>query len=70
MHKEKKTERISSPEQLNDYIHVTTPSIWLVLLALIILLAGMLVWGIFGTVEITTKDGQTISVHPIVFVTN
>ena len=32
-------DRISSPEQLNDYIRVTNPSIWVILAAIIILLA-------------------------------
>jgi len=36
---------ISSPEQLNDYIKVSNPSIWLVLAALFILLSAVLVWG-------------------------
>ena len=70
LYREKNPEKISSPEQLNDYIHVTTPSIWLVLIALLLLLAGMIAWSILGTVEVTTEDGQTKTVHPIVFVTN
>ena len=68
--RKKSLERVSSPEQLNDYIRVTTPSVWLILLALIVLLAGMLVWSIFGTVEGIGSDGQVQSVHPVEFVTN
>ncbi len=63
-------ERVSSPEQLNDYIRVTTPSVWVVLAALIILLAGILAWSIFGTVTAETKDGTTQEIAPITFVTN
>ena len=37
-------EHISSPEQLNDYLRVTSPAIWVVLIAVIILLAGVLIW--------------------------
>lgn len=68
--REKSLQRISSPEALNDYIRVTSPSVWLVLAALIILLAGMLVWSIFGTVEAHAADGRVEEVHPIVYVTN
>ena len=68
--REKSLERVSSPEQLNDYIRVTTPSVWLVLLAVIILLLGMLAWSIFGTVEVQKDDGKTEEIHPITFVTN
>lgn len=44
-------DRISSPEQLNDYIRVTNPGVWLVLAAVIVLLMGACVWGIFGRLE-------------------
>lgn len=68
--REKSMERVSSPEALNDYIRVTTPSVWIVLAALVILLAGMLAWSIFGTVERHTEDGSVEEVHPIVYVIN
>ena len=68
--REKSMERMSSPEQLNDYIRVTTPSVWLVLIAVILLLAGILVWSIFGTVSVTDNNGDVKTVHPITFVTN
>ncbi len=42
--REKSLETISSPEELNDYMHVTSPSVWLILAAIILLLTGMLVW--------------------------
>ena len=41
-------DRVSSPEQLNDYIRISNPSVWMVLAAVIVLLAGVCVWGIFG----------------------
>lgn len=44
-------DRVSSPEQLNDYIRVTNPGVWLVLAAVIVLLVGACVWGIFGRLE-------------------
>ncbi len=68
--REKSIERISSPEELNDYIRVTTPSVWLVLVALVVLLLGMLAWSVFGTVEAHAEDGSAQLIHPIVYVTN
>ena len=70
LYREKSLERISAPEDLNDYIRVTTPSVWLVLAALVILLAGMLAWSIFGTVQRHGEDGRTEEIHPITYVTN
>ena len=66
----KSIERVSSPEQLNDYIRVTNPSMWLVMLAIILLLTGMVIWSIFGTVEARTADGSTDEIHPITLVIN
>lgn len=51
----KSLERLSTPEQLDDYIRVSSPTMWLLLIAIIVLLAGVCVWGIFGHLE-TTVD--------------
>ncbi|MBO4396823.1 MAG: hypothetical protein J5819_10825 [Eubacterium sp.] len=70
LYRKKSMDRISSPEQLDDYIRVTSPSVWLVLIAMILLLSGTLVWSIFGTVEVADADGNDMEIHPITFVTN
>ena len=62
--RKKSLERISSPEQLNSYIRVSTPSVWLLLTAIVILLAGVCVWGVFGHMDTTlpvvavSQDGR------------
>lgn len=64
--REKSIKRVSSPEQLGDYIRVSNPSGWMALAAVIILLVGVCVWGIFGRLETTVlapttvKDGQAV----------
>lgn len=68
--REKSLERVSSPEALNDYIRVTTPSVWIVLAATVLLLVGMLAWSIFGTVKVHNEDGSTQEIAPITYVTN
>ena len=45
--REKSLKKIASPEQMNDYIRVSSPSVWMVLTAVIVLLAGVCVWGMF-----------------------
>lgn len=52
-------ERISSAQQLNAYIRVASPGVWLILLAVVVFLMGILVWGIFGTVT-TTLDAVAV----------
>ncbi|MBQ7625404.1 MAG: hypothetical protein IJS65_09050 [Clostridia bacterium] len=44
-------ERVSSPEQLSDYLHVTSPATWVVLAAVILLLASLFVWSAVTAVE-------------------
>ena len=43
--------RITSPEQLNDYLKVTSPKIWLLLFAVALLMVGLILWSGFTTVE-------------------
>ena len=68
--REKSLDKISSPDQMNDYIRVTTPSVWIALAALVVLLVGILVWSILGTVELHDEDGNPEEIHPIAYVIN
>ncbi len=49
--REKNIKKIASPEQLNDYVKVTNPGIWMVLTSIILLLIGVSVWGVFGNLN-------------------
>lgn len=49
----KTLDKVSSPEQMNDYIRVTSPGVWLVLAAVIALLAGLIIWSALGRLETT-----------------
>ena len=57
--RQKTLERISSPEQLTDYLRVTNPGIWVILAAVILLLAGIFAWATVGTLE-TVTDARVI----------
>lgn len=52
-------DRVSSPEQLNDYIKVSHPSVWLILSAVVAILIGVCVWGVYGTLT-TTQDALAV----------
>lgn len=68
--RKKSLKKISEPEDLHDYIRVTTPSVWIALIAVVLVLAGILGWMIFGTVDVHQEDGTVTAVHPITFVIN
>ena len=45
-------QRLSSPEQLDRLIHVTSPKTWVAVVTGLSLIAGAVVWGIVGTVPL------------------
>ena len=51
--RKKSLDRVSSPDQLEDYIHVTSPSVWIIFAAIVVLLIGACVWGIMGYLDTT-----------------
>ncbi len=62
--REKSMQRVSSPEQLNDYIKVTNPGIWITLGAVMILLIGLIVWGSSCRIE-SRLDSVVLSLEDI-----
>ena len=68
--REKSLKKVSSPEQIDEYVRVITPSVWIALAALALLLAGFLIWSIFGTMEVHDEKGDLQEIHPITFVVN
>ena len=57
--REKTMDKISSPEQLTDYLRVTNPGIWVILASVVLLLGALLAWSAVGTLE-TTADAKAI----------
>lgn len=49
--RKKSLERVASPENLNDYIKISSIGAWLILTAVIVLLVGCFVWGIVGRIQ-------------------
>ena len=57
--RKKAMDKISSPEQLTDYLRVTSPRMWIILAAVIMVFLAVIVWGILGRME-TVKDVRVI----------
>lgn len=55
--------KISSPDQLTDYLHVTSLGMWVILAAAIVLLVGMLIWSSVGTLKTTEKASVLVKDH-------
>ena len=57
--RKKSMDRISSPEELSDYLRVTSPTVWLILAAVILLLVGVLIWSSVASIDsIATGTAQ------------
>ena len=57
--RKKTVDKISSPEQLTEYLKVTSPRMWIILAAVIMVLAAVVVWGILGRME-TVEDAKVL----------
>lgn len=55
----KATEKLRSPDDLDKFVSVTNPSVWVVLAACVALLAGLLAWGVFGAVSTSVATTST-----------
>ena len=64
--RKKSIDKVKSPENLDDYIQVSNPGVWLLLVSVIVLLAGVCAWGAFGHIDsvveviVQVKDGAAV----------
>jgi hypothetical protein len=66
--RKKTLERISSPEQLTDYLRVTGPGIWITLIIVMLLLGSLFVWAAIGTLETTADVRVDVKQHNAVII--
>lgn len=53
-------DRISSPEEYDQYLQVTGPGIWIVMCAIVLVLVGAILWSIMGRLD-TTMEVAVVS---------
>ena len=64
-------ERLNTPDDLEKYVQVTNPSVWVILFACLLLLGGLLAWGIFGTISTSVSaKGVVVNDHVACFLPN
>ncbi len=63
--RKKSIDRIASPEQIDDYMKVTSPSMWIILGVIVFLLLAMLVWSVTGRIEDNINAEEQMSVKEI-----
>ena len=60
--REKSMEKISSTEELRDYMHVTSPRMWIVLSAVLLLIVGFIVFAATVSMENAITVSAEVSV--------
>lgn len=61
LYRKSSLERISSPEQLDKVLQVTSPMSWLALVGLTIIVVVTLIWSVLGTIPVTITTKGIIS---------
>lgn len=67
---EKASNKLRSPDDLDAYVRVTNPSIWVVIAACAVLLIGLFTWGFLGMAETnvaakaTSVKGEVVGFLP------
>ncbi len=59
-------DHISSPEEMHDYLRVTSPRLWMLLSAIVALLVGFLIYASTTTIESTETVSAAVSYGTIV----
>lgn len=61
--RDKPMERVASADRLNDYVKLSNPGLWFILIAVVIILAGACIFGLVGHIDscvpcVAISDGQ------------
>ena len=57
---EKAMKKLHTTDDMEQYVKIATPRIWLLLCACALLLAGLLVWAFFGTAATTVETNAVL----------
>ena len=68
--RKKSIDHISSQEQLTDYLRVTTPGIWVILLIVMVLLGSLVAWASIGRLETTADVKVVVKGHNAQIISN
>ena len=49
--REKSVKKLSSPENLSEYLRVTTPAMWVILIGIMVGVIGLYIWSYFMTIN-------------------
>jgi len=59
--RQKSLDRVTSVEDMEKYIKTTTPSLWLLLVSIIVFLVGVITWAATGKINVETVSGCNVN---------
>lgn len=59
--RQKSLEKATNPENLDQYLTVTSPATWMIMLLLLVSLAGILCWSVFGKIHSYVNTAVLVS---------
>ena len=62
----KAKEKLHNPDDLDRYVRVARPSVWVLFGACVLLIGGLVLWGLFGTVYVNV-NGEGVKIDDEVF---
>ena len=71
--RKKSLDKISSPEEIDEYMKVTSPSLWIIFGAVLLVLIAVVLWSITKEIEASiVVDGQVVTemIKPIELLLN
>lgn len=71
--RKKSLDKISSPEEIDEYMKVTSPSLWMIFGAVLLVLIAVVIWSITKEIEASiVVDGQVVTemIKPIELLLN
>jgi len=64
--RKKSLDKVSSVDDLDKYIKTTTPSLWLLLASIIVLLVGVISWATIGKINVESTVGCFVENNKII----
>ena len=48
--RKKSLDRLNSPDEFDQYVKVSRPGVWILVIGILLVLAGIFIWGLFGDI--------------------
>ena len=65
LYREESLSQITKPQQLNDYIKVSSPGVWITISAILVFLIGLILWASLSKINVTVDTVAVVKDNKI-----